>query len=105
LRLAPAARITAPTDEATQAAVIRDEMGTGIFLLQSGAKIGKISPSPFQTVVDIHMLWFFERNQEVAQLETLFDNDTAEFVALIRWPDGHEDVGRSPDVESYRALL
>lgn len=51
------------------------------------------------------MLWFFERNHEVAQLETRFDNETAEYVAVIRWPDGHEDTGRSPDVESYRTLL
>jgi hypothetical protein len=51
------------------------------------------------------MLWFFERNDEVAQLETRFDNDRAEYVAVIRWPDGHEDIGRSPDVESYRTLL
>ena len=51
------------------------------------------------------MLWFFERNHEIAQLETRFDNETAEYVAVIRWPDGHEDIGRSPDAESYRTLL
>ena len=51
------------------------------------------------------MLWFFERNDEVAQLETRFDNETAEYVAVIRWPDGHEDVGRSADAASYRTLL
>ena len=46
------------------------------------------------------MLWFFERNHEVARLETCFDNETMEYVAVIRWPDGHEDIGRSPDAES-----
>jgi len=51
------------------------------------------------------MLWFFERNHEVAQLETRFDNETAEYVAVIRWPDGREDIARSSDVESYRSLL
>lgn len=51
------------------------------------------------------MLWFFERDDEIAQLETRFDNETAEYVAVVRWPDGREDIGRSPDVESYRTLL
>ena len=29
------------------------------------------------------MLWFFERNDEQVKLETRFDNDTQEYVAIV----------------------
>ena len=36
------------------------------------------------------MLWFFEREKESLRVETRYDNDTSEFVTVVRYPDGHE---------------
>jgi hypothetical protein len=36
------------------------------------------------------MLWWFGRNEESLQLETRYDNETAEFVAIVRHPDANE---------------
>lgn len=51
------------------------------------------------------MLWFFERRDQVMQLETRFDNDTSEYLAIVRWPDGREDTERFSDAESFGARL
>jgi len=42
------------------------------------------------------MVWLFERSDETLQLETRYDNDTSEFVAIIRYADGHEHTERFP---------
>jgi len=51
------------------------------------------------------MLWFFERGEESLRLETRYDNDTAEFVASVRWPDGREKVERFTELEEFRRWL
>ena len=40
------------------------------------------------------MLWFFDREQESLRLETRYDNDRAEFVATVTYPDGSERTER-----------
>ncbi len=40
------------------------------------------------------MLWFFERNDESLKIETRYDNDTSEYVVIVRYPDGHEQAER-----------
>jgi hypothetical protein len=51
------------------------------------------------------MLWFFERQEQSLRLETRYDNDTAEFVATVRWPDGREQVERFTEFEKFRKWL
>lgn len=38
------------------------------------------------------MVWFFERANESIQLETLYDNDKSEFVAVVRYADGRQET-------------
>jgi hypothetical protein len=51
------------------------------------------------------MVWLFERSDESLNLETRFDNDTAEFVAIIRYPDGHERTERFTEADEFRSWL
>jgi len=51
------------------------------------------------------MLWFFERNDEQVKLETRFDNDTREYLAIVRWPDGRERTERCSTAETFRERL
>ena len=36
------------------------------------------------------MLWFFDRDNESLRLETRYDNETLEFVAVVRYADGRD---------------
>ena len=40
------------------------------------------------------MLWFFDREKESLRLEVRYDNDTSEFVIIVRFPDGSERIER-----------
>jgi hypothetical protein len=51
------------------------------------------------------MLWFFERDAESLQIETRYDNETAEFVAIVRQPDGQEQTARFKELEAFRSWL
>ena len=51
------------------------------------------------------MLWFFERDDESLKLETRYDNDTSEFVVIVRHPDGREQTERFTDGDEYGAWL
>jgi hypothetical protein len=51
------------------------------------------------------MLWFFERDDEQVKLETRFDNDTQEYLAIVRWPDGREQTDRCSTAEAFRTRL
>jgi hypothetical protein len=51
------------------------------------------------------MLWFFDRRQEVLSLETRYDNDTDEYVAIARYADGHQQTDRFGDAEQFRSWL
>jgi hypothetical protein len=51
------------------------------------------------------MIWFFERNNEIIQLETRYDNVTREFVAVIRPPQGVEQVEHFTNEAAFRARL
>jgi hypothetical protein len=47
------------------------------------------------------MLWSFTRRNQALQIETRYDNKTAEYVGIIRHPDGREDVQRFSDAGAY----
>ena len=51
------------------------------------------------------MLWFFERDDESLRLETRYDNDTSEFVAIVHYPDGQQRTERFRDGEKFRVWL
>ena len=51
------------------------------------------------------MLWFFSRDDQSLQLDTLYDNEASEFIAHVRWPDGREHVERFKDSEAFRKWL
>jgi len=51
------------------------------------------------------MLWFFDRADQTLRLETRYDNDTREFVAVIRWPDGREQIERFTEIRDFRRWL
>jgi hypothetical protein len=51
------------------------------------------------------MVWFFDRDDQHVEVETRFDNDTLEYVLAVRWPDGHANVERHPDAESFRTRV
>jgi hypothetical protein len=51
------------------------------------------------------MLWFFERGPQAVRLETRYDNDAAEYVAVATYPDGREATERFPDADSFRRWL
>jgi hypothetical protein len=51
------------------------------------------------------MLWLFERDRESVQLETRYDNDTAEYVADVTYPDGRSETVRFTDVGQFREWL
>ena len=51
------------------------------------------------------MIWFFERSGGVLRVETRVDNDTSEYVAVVREADASETTERFKDAESFGAYL
>lgn len=51
------------------------------------------------------MLWLFERDAQSVHLETRYDNDSADYVLVLTWPDGRVETERYTDAEAYRLRL
>ena len=51
------------------------------------------------------MLWFFDRDDQSLLLETRYDNDRPEFVAVVRYPDGRERVERFSTLGDFRKWI
>jgi hypothetical protein len=51
------------------------------------------------------VIWFFERPPQTICLETRYDNDTNEYVAIVTDPDGRDTTERFADAESFRNWL
>jgi hypothetical protein len=51
------------------------------------------------------MVWFFERDDKSLRLETRYDNDRAEFVALVRYPDGREETERFTAIDKFHSWV
>jgi hypothetical protein len=51
------------------------------------------------------MVWFFERAQLLARLETTFDNDAQEYVVVIEAPNEAIRTERFRTGEAYEARL
>ena len=50
------------------------------------------------------MIWLFEREEESLTLESRYDNDTAEFVAVVRFPNGRQKMERFKDKEFTKSF-
>jgi hypothetical protein len=51
------------------------------------------------------MLWFYARNRVSLSLETRFDNETAEYVAIVYHPDGRRQTERFDTREAFHEWL
>jgi hypothetical protein len=51
------------------------------------------------------MVWFWTRANQQLQLDTWYDNDTAEFVVTVHRFDGPEETERFRDIAAFRARL
>jgi hypothetical protein len=51
------------------------------------------------------MMWFFERREQILELETRYDNETAEYVLELREPDVAPETERLMDALAFRARL
>ena len=51
------------------------------------------------------MLWFYRRDQASLSLETRYDNDASQYVAIVVHPDGRRDIERFDRRESFAAWV
>jgi hypothetical protein len=51
------------------------------------------------------MLWFFERDQQIVSLETRYDNDTSEYIAVVTYSDGRQVTERFANADGFRSWL
>jgi hypothetical protein len=51
------------------------------------------------------MVWFYKRGQTSLSVETRYDNETAEYVAIVVRPDGRRQTERFPNREAFREWL
>jgi hypothetical protein len=50
-------------------------------------------------------MWSSTRKEQSPRLETRYDNDTSEYVAIVRWPDGRQQTERFTRGNALRAWL
>lgn len=51
------------------------------------------------------MIWLYQRDDEILQLETRFDNETGEFVLIQHQPGGTEVTERFRTEDEFRLRL
>ncbi len=51
------------------------------------------------------MIWLFEREDEVLRIETRYDNETSEFVAIVHYPDAQQMTKRFMDGGTFGQWL
>ncbi len=51
------------------------------------------------------MIWFYKRDRVSMSLETRFDNETSEYVAVVFHPDGRRQTERFGQREVFSAWL
>jgi hypothetical protein len=51
------------------------------------------------------MLWFYERDHVSLRVETRYDNETAEYVAILYHPDGRQEMQRFDKRDAFREWL
>lgn len=51
------------------------------------------------------MIWYWSRDNQRLRFETLYDNDRAEFVIVIEYPDGRQVSERFSAIDKLRSRL
>ena len=51
------------------------------------------------------MVWFYKRDRSSLSVETRYDNETAEYVAVVVHPDGRQQTERFLTREAFREWL
>jgi hypothetical protein len=51
------------------------------------------------------MVWFYKRDSASLSLETRYDNETSEYVAIVVHPDGRRQTERFDRRETFAAWL
>jgi hypothetical protein len=51
------------------------------------------------------MVWFYKRDRVSLSLETRYDNETSEYVAVVSHPDGRRETQRFDRRELFRVWL
>lgn len=51
------------------------------------------------------MVWFFERGEETARLETLFENDSADYVLIVEVPGRERRTERFKNAQRFHARV
>ncbi|HUK32752.1 MAG TPA: hypothetical protein VLV86_02510 [Vicinamibacterales bacterium] len=51
------------------------------------------------------MIWFYTRDQQSLTLETRYDNDTSEYVAVVVNANGQPETKRFTTLDEFRAWL
>ena len=51
------------------------------------------------------MIWFYRRDRMALSLETRYDNDTSDYVAVVIHPDGRRETQRFERREAFRVWL
>jgi hypothetical protein len=51
------------------------------------------------------MVWFWTRDQEELQFETMYDNDTGEFLVRLTFPNGEQRTERFVKIDKFKERL
>jgi hypothetical protein len=51
------------------------------------------------------MVWFFERGEETARLETRFENDSADYVLIVEVPGRERRTERVKNAQRFHARV
>jgi len=51
------------------------------------------------------MLWFYTRDRDSLRLETRYDNQTLEYVGILKFPNGQQDTKRFQAAMAFRDWL
>ena len=64
-----------------------------------------VPPEPTRFRALSIMVWFFERASGTISLETRYDNNTCEYLAIVIDAEGRETIERFPDAGTFRSWL
>jgi YD repeat-containing protein len=51
------------------------------------------------------MVWFFSRDEKDLRIETRYDNDAADYVLVVHWPDGRVQTEHFSTASQFRVRL
>jgi hypothetical protein len=66
---------------------------------------GTGAPSRYDPVGGSRMVWFWTRDQEELQFETMYDNDTGEFLVRLTFSNGEQRTERFAKIDKFKQRL